>query len=74
MDSTATIHLIQATSIEQHCSAVLRVIKDLFQLSWMVRVTHLFREGNQVADGLASMASSRPPSSISTYNYQMKFF
>ncbi|MBA0571282.1 hypothetical protein Golob_004863, partial [Gossypium lobatum] len=28
--------------------------------STMIRVTHVFREGNWIADGLASMASSRP--------------
>ncbi|KAG8493837.1 hypothetical protein CXB51_011156 [Gossypium anomalum] len=38
----------------------LEAIKNLLQLPWMVRIAHIFREGNRVADGLASMAFSRP--------------
>ncbi|KAL1149537.1 hypothetical protein V6Z11_A10G197300 [Gossypium hirsutum] len=35
-------------------------IKGLLQLSWTVQITHVFREGNKVVNGLTSMASSRP--------------
>ncbi|KAK5784767.1 hypothetical protein PVK06_039297 [Gossypium arboreum] len=37
-----------------------RTIKNILQLPWMVKVTHTFIEGNKVADGLESMAFSRP--------------
>ncbi|MFQ6670886.1 hypothetical protein Gotur_035609 [Gossypium turneri] len=60
MDSTVAIHLIQATSIEHHHLVVSQAIKDLFQLYWMVRVTHVFREGNRIVNGLELIASSRP--------------
>ncbi|KAH1038082.1 hypothetical protein J1N35_039825 [Gossypium stocksii] len=60
MDSVAAIQLIQTFSIEHNHSTVLQAIKGLLQLSWTVQITHVFREGNKVVDGLASIVSSRP--------------
>ncbi|KAH1064302.1 hypothetical protein J1N35_029289 [Gossypium stocksii] len=48
MDSTEAIQLIQTNSTEQHHSVVLRAIKDLLQLDWMIQIKHEFREGNKV--------------------------
>ncbi|KAK5841535.1 hypothetical protein PVK06_003856 [Gossypium arboreum] len=31
----------------------------MLQLPWIVKVTHTFKKGNKVANGLASMAFSR---------------
>ncbi|KAH1039205.1 hypothetical protein J1N35_040948, partial [Gossypium stocksii] len=46
--------------LHQQYSTVSQAIKNLLQLPWMVRIEHIFREGNRVVDGLASMSFSRP--------------
>lgn len=58
------IQAIQANGKEQHCSAVICTIKDLLQCDWTIPLTHVFREGNKVEDGLASMTFSRPLNSF----------
>lgn len=64
MDSIEAIQLIQTNSTEQHHSVVLRAIKGLLQLDWIIQIKHEFRDGNKVVDGLAQMASSRPLSKL----------
>ncbi|KAH1073126.1 hypothetical protein J1N35_025454 [Gossypium stocksii] len=60
MDSTEVIQVIQANVVGQHFSAVIQDIKNLLQFSWIVKVTHTFRKGNIVTNGLALVAFSRP--------------
>lgn len=71
IDSMTANQMIQDESIEFHHSAVLRAIKEIIQCLWMIRVTHVFKEGNRVADGLALMIFSSP---LGTYSYMLFYF
>ncbi|CAL1356332.1 unnamed protein product [Linum trigynum] len=54
MDSTAAVHLLSTTSPSnhQHASLVL-AFRELQQRDWEIRITHIYREANFLADSLA---------------------
>ncbi|CAL1407446.1 unnamed protein product [Linum trigynum] len=56
MDSRAAIQIIEAaTNTHPHYHIVLQ-LRRMMQRNWEVRIEHIYREGNIVADFLASTA------------------
>lgn len=51
------LFILFKNSTKQYHSTVLRAIKDILQLDWMIQIKHVFKEGNKVANGLARMIS-----------------
>ncbi|CAN1188667.1 hypothetical protein LINPERHAP2_LOCUS39462 [Linum perenne] len=55
MDSSCAINILEGKlNLEhQHAGLVLR-FKQLAERSWTIRLTHIYREGNHLADHLAN--------------------
>lgn len=56
LDSLVVVGSITGSGIGSTAGwSLLQNIKELLQLDWEVNVSHVFREANRVADGLANL-------------------
>ncbi|CAI0502095.1 unnamed protein product [Linum tenue] len=60
-DSHIAIQLVEGAGERHPHLALVSEVRRLLALDWQVEVIHVFREGNVVADYLASLGHSRPP-------------
>ncbi|CAN1753623.1 Putative ribonuclease H protein At1g65750, partial [Linum perenne] len=61
IDSHCAVLLLQSDDREDHIHATtIQRAQDLFRRDWEVRITHVFRESNHVADHLANRGHSCP--------------
>lgn len=59
-DSLIAVGAVNQTCLPHHsCAALIHLIQDLMNRDWTVKVTHVMREGNQVADVLAGLAHGK---------------
>lgn len=59
-DSMVAVSLVNNGCQENHPYApIIFAIKELMRRSWVVRLTHVLREGNRLADSLANLAHSK---------------
>ena len=55
VDSSSAIDLIKKESNSRHpYASVIKYVQQLIHRNWVVKVQHVFREGNRAADFLAS--------------------
>ncbi|CAL1388702.1 unnamed protein product [Linum trigynum] len=60
-DSHAALRLVEGAGERHPHLALVSEVRRLLALDWQVEVIHVFREGNVVADYLASLGHGRPP-------------
>ncbi|CAI0434846.1 unnamed protein product [Linum tenue] len=60
-DSKIAIHLLESAATTHPHFTTVSEIRHLLQRDWQVRIEHVFREGNVVADYLASTGHSSSP-------------
>ncbi|KAK0595722.1 hypothetical protein LWI29_009351 [Acer saccharum] len=58
-DSLHVVQLMHTASKQNHpCFSIIQSCKNLLLADWDCSITHVFREGNRLADGLAFMGQS----------------
>ncbi|CAI0400170.1 unnamed protein product [Linum tenue] len=60
-DSLSAIQLIGSAGERHPHLALISEVRRLQALDWRVEIIHVYREGNVVADYLASLGHGRPP-------------
>ncbi|KAF7843890.1 putative ribonuclease H protein [Senna tora] len=57
MDSLVALEMIKGTILDNHpCASLMGRIQEFHQRDWEVKVLHMYREGNKVADAMAHEA------------------
>lgn len=56
VDNLAVVQMVNGEDRELHHNPVVRGVKNMLRRTWTVRVQHVYREGNAVANQMAALA------------------